>query len=119
MKFSAAETMSVMVTSYSLANPDRFTLPFVALPDFELRTAKFREIAGSDMIILLPYLKKNQSEEWEQFSQTHSYWIEEGLEQHGLGNIYAGQVPSLIHDMFKSGEPNPANNNSGRVAPVW
>ena len=73
LKLRALDSMSADISSQ--ARREGAEWPFVTVPDFEMKASKFRELSGSNSIMLLPLVTNETRSDWEQYSDDHQDWL--------------------------------------------
>ena len=73
------DSLSVSVTSYA-ASFNAF-LPFVVVPEFDIKAENTRRLAALEFVSFVPTIGTAQRQAWETFSESNSLWVEWGLSQ--------------------------------------
>ena len=64
-----------------------------------------RRISEVDAIALCPLVQFSQELAWENYTQTHSQWLKQGLIERGLPNVDPGPIPPVHFTQNPTNEP--------------
>lgn len=120
----AIESFSFSLTSYAAFTNK--TWPFVTLPDFEVKAASARALAGSVSLTFSPLVTAEEKKEWEVYSVQNREWVQQGLdfeERFGIERIdyrslQTNPNTAVISSFDQSGDRLPAQGD-GPFFPVW
>ena len=91
------DSLSVSVTTYA-ASFNAF-LPFVVVPEFDIKAENTRRLADLEIVSLVPTIGSAQRQAWETFSESNNLWVEWGM----------------IQQQAKKNSENQTEANSGRL----
>jgi Adenylate and Guanylate cyclase catalytic domain len=86
---AAVEAISVHVTSYVVDHQQRsdetsgantMEWPLVSIPHFEAKGQLFLQESGATLLSFSPLVHRKDKAMWENYSQTHQGWVQEGLD---------------------------------------
>lgn len=98
-------------TVVSHAHDRNMTWPFVTIPDNEIRAAKIRTLTKSTYLTHYMLVTREQRADWENFTATHSGWVNQSNFVQANDNNYHGPIiwdyytADYIHDVEE--EPMP------------
>lgn len=133
---SAFRTVSNMVTAYTVQNQSQW--PFVTVPNFQIRAITTQQMSKAVVLGLSPLVPGQDIGQWEAYSMTHQYWMDDTLNQQEklfdtLYNSNAMQVvwqedsrdnalpiPSSVYQIKRNGYPTVINPPIPKyVLPMW
>ena len=95
------------------------TWPFVALPDFGVRSAKLRALSKSVHLGFYPIVATEQLREWEAFAAANNAWVNETIQVQAHDETFPGDI---IYDWepldFVHGSTGPVTYE-GPYVPQW
>jgi hypothetical protein len=100
------------VTLVSEARAKNDTWPFTTPDDFGVRISKILPLMDAHWILLLPVVKPADRQEWEAYTSTHNYWVNQSLDVQNTWDLYYGpknihwEPPGQIHGDFGPLEAN-------------
>jgi class 3 adenylate cyclase len=94
-KFRSLTVLSKTITSH-VRSAD-MNWPLVSIPDFEVRTGEFRELAEAELIAFAPIVPKEEKKRWEAYAVKEQGWIQEGLDFQGLGDVSPGMIADQMY----------------------
>jgi len=137
---NSIESLSTAITSLKLATDAAESWPNFTLPDFEIRGHMNNRLSKAIQVSFCPLVKKEELEQWNQYSVLHQGWLTESLEvQEDLASVAdstehrrdlaEGKSPVIPPQLWRysegdSGEMIPEDGpgvdfGPGSYAPVW
>jgi len=122
LDFSLGAIDALVVSALSFARFTNQTWPYVTIPDFAVRAAKIRAISSAVTLIIYPFVKPNERQEWEAFAARNNQWVDESIDVQSRDDTYHGPILreyetfDFIHtyDYAENG-----TSSKGPYLPIW
>jgi class 3 adenylate cyclase len=112
--FGVLETMALTISSHAKTTEEQW--PLETFPHFEPVAGNFRNVSGTRLIAVTPYVEDADRDAWEAYATENQGWIEEGF-------AYIGEdanpldIPEKIWDFDRWGQQTPSK--AGPFVPLW
>eukprot|EP00339_Tiarina_fusa_P025870 CAMPEP_0117038588 /NCGR_PEP_ID=MMETSP0472-20121206/27141_1 /TAXON_ID=693140 ORGANISM="Tiarina fusus, Strain LIS" /NCGR_SAMPLE_ID=MMETSP0472 /ASSEMBLY_ACC=CAM_ASM_000603 /LENGTH=1208 /DNA_ID=CAMNT_0004748853 /DNA_START=141 /DNA_END=3768 /DNA_ORIENTATION=+ len=116
-RFDAVEIkMSTQATANTLNAVEKGEeWPFVVCNTFEQRGQNMLRLSGAESYVTVIFVKEDERDQWETFSQVNQGWVQAGLDRRGETDERALPITGYVHTSDNAErDPGP-----GPYAPIW
>jgi hypothetical protein len=101
---------------FSHSTNSNATWPFVTVPHFDIVSEAIEKLAGIELVVFAPLVKRTQNTAWAEYAVDNQGWIEEALGIHSLQNANPGKITIDIQPFQ---DDSTREDHPDIIVPIW